>query len=62
MISGTLTAPAGMHSVTVTVSDGTATDTDTFTWTVTATTPRPVVDSVTVTPASPTTGQTLTAT
>ena len=36
--------------------------TDTFTWTVTAAanTP-PVVDSVTVTPASPTTGQTVTA-
>ena len=62
VISGTLTAPAGTHSVTVTVSDGTATATDTFTWTVAAANTAPVVDSVTIAPTSPTTGQTLTAT
>ena len=62
VISGTLTAPAGTHSVTVTVSDGTATATDTFTWTVAAANTAPVVDTVTIAPTSPTTGQTLTAT
>jgi large repetitive protein len=63
VISGTLTAGSvGAHSVTLTVSDGSASDTDTFTWTVTsAANTAPVVDSVTVTPASPTTGQTVTA-
>ena len=61
VISGTLTT-AGIYSVTMTVSDGSLTATDTFTWTVSppANTP-PVVDSVTITPASPTTNQTLTA-
>jgi hypothetical protein len=51
--------------VVVTVSDGTATDTDSFTWTVTEPAPvntPPVVDTATISPTSPTTGQTLTAT
>ena len=56
VISGTLTAPAGTHSVTVTVSDGTASATDTFTWTVAAANTAPVVDSVTIAPTSPTHG------
>ena len=63
VISGTLSATsAGVRTVTVTVSDGTGTDTDTFVWTVTATNATPVVDSATIAPAGPTTGQTLTAT
>ena len=61
VISGTLTA-AGVHNVTVTVSDGSETATDTFTWTVAAANTAPVVDTVTIAPAGPTTGQTLTAT
>ena len=63
VISGTLAAgSAGTHTVTITVTDGTLTDTDAFTWTVTAANTPPVVDSVTIAPASPTTNQTLTAT
>ena len=47
----------------MTASDGSATDTDTFTWTVSPpANAAPVVDSVTIAPALPTTGQTLTAT
>ena len=44
------------------MSDGTDTDTDAFTWTVTDTNTPPVVDTATVGPANPTTGQTLSAT
>ena len=63
VISGTLGAgAAGTHNVTITVSDGTLTDTDTLTWTVASANTPPVVDSVSVAPASPTTNQTLTAT
>jgi hypothetical protein len=63
VISGTLAVgSAGAHNVTITVSDGTLTDTDTLTWTVASANTPPVVDSVSVAPASPTTNQTLTAT
>ncbi len=63
VISGTLSGTSsGVHNVTITVTDGTATDTDTFTWTVANANTPPVVDSVTIGPASPTTNQTLTAT
>src|SRR4029079_14595921 len=53
---------AGTYNVSVNVTDGTlSAPADTFTWTVSAANTAPVVDTATVSPAGPTTGQTLTA-
>src|SRR4029079_18264085 len=62
LIGGTLAAGRqGTYSVTSTATAGSLTATDTFTWTVNTSNSAPVVDTATVAPASPTTGQTLTA-
>src|SRR4029079_8630704 len=63
VISGTLGAgSAGTYNVSVNVTDGTlSAPADTFTWTVTAANTAPVVDTATIAPTSPTTGQTLSA-
>src|SRR4029079_16343752 len=64
LIGGTLAAGSqGTYSVSINVTDGTAfAVADTFTWTLTTLITAPVVDTVTIAPANPTTGQTLTAT